>query len=268
MEYRDLTLEERDGVALVTLNRPEKLNALGARIVHELMHFFDRAEREDAIKAIVITGAGRAFSAGADLTGDPSEDKDLDERDGYRRMKEGAIGHWGVLSKQLGHCPKPVIAAVNGISAGAGLSLALSADIRIASTEARFISVFVRRGLVPDTGATFYLPQLVGPSRALEMMFTGDEVTAEQAERWGLVNRVVPPEQLLDEAMALATRIARGPSIAIELSKRLVHDLTREGLGRQLQAEAWAQNVVGTAEDRAEGVRAFIEKRQPQWTGR
>jgi len=268
VEYRDITLDERDGVALVTLNRPEKLNALGSRIVHELMHFFARAEREDAIKAIVITGAGRAFSAGADLTGDPSEDKDLDEADGYRRMKEGAIGHWGVLSKQLGLCPKPVIAAVNGVSAGAGLSLALSADIRIASTEARFISVFVRRGLVPDTGATFYLPQLIGPSRALEMMFTGDEVSAEQAEHWGLVNRVVAPEQLLDEAMALATRIARGPSIAIELSKRLVQDVTREGLGRQLQAEAWAQTVCGQAEDRAEGVRAFLEKRQPQWTGR
>ncbi|MGK2964635.1 MAG: enoyl-CoA hydratase/isomerase family protein [Tepidiformaceae bacterium] len=268
MEYRDLILEERDNVALITINRAEKLNAISARLVHELLDIVERAEVDDAIKAIVITGAGHAFSAGADLTGDNTEDAELDEADGYRRMKTGAIGHWGVLYQKLGTCPKPIIAAVNGVSAGAGFSLALAADIRIASTQARFISVFIRRGLAPDTGATFHLPRLIGSSRALEMMMTGDEVNAEQADKWGLVNRVVEPDHLIPEAVALATRIAKGPSVAIELTKRLIHDMTMDGLGRQLQNEAWAQTVAGSAEDRGEGTRAFMEKRPPNWTGR
>ncbi|HET7736958.1 MAG TPA: enoyl-CoA hydratase/isomerase family protein, partial [Tepidiformaceae bacterium] len=211
---------------------------------------------------------GRAFCAGADLTADNTEDAALDDADGYRRMKTGAIGHWGVLFKKLATCPKPVIAAVNGIAAGGGLSLALAADLRIASTQARFIAVFVRRAMTPDTGASFHLPRLIGPARTLEMMLTGDEVSAAIAERWGLVNRVVEPEQLVTEAMHLATRIARGPSVAIELTKRLVQDMTLDGLGRQLQSEAWAQHVTSTTIDRAEGTRAFIEKRPPAWSGR
>ncbi|MCA9829282.1 MAG: enoyl-CoA hydratase/isomerase family protein [Dehalococcoidia bacterium] len=268
MEYQDIIVEQREGVALVTLNRPEKLNALGPRIIHELLHFVETSERDDAVKVVVFTGNGRAFSAGADLTGDRSESDALDEAAGYRRMKEGAIGHWGVLFSALANYTKPTIAAVNGIAAGGGLSLSLICDMRIASTEARFIAVFVRRALVPDTGSSFTLPQLIGPARAMEMMFTGDEVTAEQADRWGLVNRVVPHEQLMTESMALATRVARGPSIAIELAKRLVTDQTRTGFTRQMQSEAWAQTVVGTIEDREEGIRAFLEKRQPQWKGR
>jgi len=267
-EYRDLILEEHDEVALVTLNRPERLNAIGPRLVHDLLDVVERAERDDALKVLVFTGAGRAFCAGADLASDPAEDVALDEADGYRRMKLGAIGHWGVLFEALGHCPKPIIAAVNGIAAGGGLSLALAADIRIASTEARFISVFVRRAMVPDTGVSFHLPRLIGPARALEMILTGDDVAAERAAEWGLVNRVVPPDQLLGEAMALAHRIASGPSIAIELSKRLVHDVTREGLRRQLQNEAWALSAASGATDYREGRGAFLEKRPPQWTGR
>ena len=268
MEYREIMVDRSEGVALVTLNRPEKLNALGPRIVHELIHLVERSERDDAVKVLVFTGTGRAFSAGADLTADRSETAALDEAVGYRHVKEGVIGHWGVLFTALARYPKPIIAAVNGIAAGAGLSLSLVADIRIASTEARFISVFVRRALVPDTGASFHLPQIIGASRALEMMFTGDEVSAEQAERWGLVNRVVAADQLLPETLALAARIAAGPSIAIELTKRLITDQTRVGFGRQMQSEAWAQTVVGSAEDRNEGIRAFLEKRQPQFRGR
>jgi len=217
---------------------------------------------------LVITGQGRAFSAGADLTADQSEAAALNEAAGCRRIKEAAIGQWGVLFTALANYPKPIIAAVNGIAAGAGLSLSLVSDIRIASTEARFISVFVRRALVPDTGSSFTLPQLVGPSRAMEMMFTGDEVSAEQAERWGIANRVVAHDQLLPEALAMAGRIAKGPSIAIELAKKLVTDQYRTGFTRQMQSEAWAQTVVGSAEDRSEGVKAFLEKRQPQWRGR
>jgi enoyl-CoA hydratase/carnithine racemase len=159
-----------------------------------------------------------------------------------------------------------VIAAVNGVAAGAGLSLALATDIRIASTDARFISIFVRRGLTPDTGTSFHLPRLIGDSRALEMMFTGDPVDAATAERWGLVNRVIEPADLMPHVLELAGRIAAGPSITIELTKRLVRDLTHTNVDRQLQNEAWAIGI--QTEDKAEGGKAFRERRDPRWTGR
>jgi 2-(1,2-epoxy-1,2-dihydrophenyl)acetyl-CoA isomerase len=268
MEYRDVILDQgADGVCLVTLNRPEKLNALRPRTVYELLDVLDRTERADAAKVLVLTGAGRGFCTGADLTAAPDpEDEQLVEAAGYRRIKEGAIGHFGVLFSQLGHYPKPLIAAVNGPAAGAGLSLSLAADIRIASTRASFISVFVRRGLTPDTGATYHLPRLIGDSRAIEMMFTGDAVDAQTAEKWGLVSRVVEPEALLPTALELARRIAGGPSVTIELTKRLVRDITNRDLDRQLQNEAWAMSI--TTEDKVEGGRAFRERRDPVWKGR
>ena len=271
MSYEYLRYAFEDGVGLVTLNRPERLNAINPGLVHELLQVVETSAHDDAVKVLVFTGEGRAFCAGADVLAGYQEreaDKELDERDGYRRMLEGSIGHWGVLYTALGHYPKPIIAAVNGISAGAGLSLALAADMRIASTEAKFISIFIRRGLVPDTGASWHLPQLIGRGRAMEMMFTGDEVDAETADRWGLVNRVVEPDQLLPEAMALATRLASGPTVALEMTKRLVNDVTREGLDRQIQNEGWAATRAGLAEDAGEGVKSFAEKRDPNWRGR
>ena len=267
MDYQDISYEQRDGVGLITLNRPEKLNAARARTVFELIDALESAKRSDETRVVVITGSGRGFCSGADLvTPAGPDDAALAEATGYRRVREGAIGHWGVLFSLLGHFPKPVIAAVNGIAAGGGLSLALAADIRIASSNASFISVFVRRALTPDTGSSFHLPRLIGDSRALEMMFTGDPVDAATAERWGLVNRVVTPEELLPAALALAGRIAAGPSVTIELTKRLVRDQTHDGLDRQLQNEAWAIGV--QTEDKAEGLAAFRERREPKWTGR
>jgi 2-(1,2-epoxy-1,2-dihydrophenyl)acetyl-CoA isomerase len=267
MEYQDIGYEELGGVALVRLNRPEKLNAARTRTVFELIDALESAERRDAVRALVLTGTGRGFCAGADLTaGRNDDDAALAEAHGYRRVREGAIGHWGVLMSTLGHIPKPSIAAVNGIAAGAGLSLALGCDIRYASTEASFISVFVRRGLTPDTGTSFHLPRVIGDSRALEMMLTGDAVDAATAERWGLVSRLFEPEELLPGAMALGGRIAAGPSVTLELTKRLVRDQTHGGLNQQLQNEAWAIGV-GT-EDKAEGTRSFVERRVPEWKGR
>lgn len=271
MEYQDLVFEQEDGVAVVRLNRPERLNAIGPRLVHELLHVVETTERDDAVKVLLITGTGRGFCAGADLAATAQEredDKGYDEQDGYRRMIQGPIGHWGVLYSALNHYPKPVIAAVNGVSAGAGLSLALAADIRVASTEARFIAVFIRRGIVPDTGSTFHLPQLIGRGRAIEMMLTGDEVDAEHALQWGLVNHLVEPHELMDRAMGLARRIASGPTVAIEITKRIVNDVTREGIDRQLQNESWAGTRVALSEDFGEGRTAFLEGRKPVWRGR
>lgn len=269
--YSDLILELRDHVAIVTLNRPERLNAISPNLVHELLDIAERSARDDEVRVLLVTGAGRAFCAGADLQAsaeDRNLDVELDARDGYRRMIQGPIGHWGVLYSALGHYPKPMIAAVNGVSAGAGFSLALAADIRIASTQARFISVFIRRGLVPDTGTSYHLPQLIGRGRAIEMLMTGDEVDAATADKWGLVNRVVEPDDLMPETVKLATRLAHGPTVAIELTKRLVSDLTRGGLDVHLQNEAWAGTRLQQTEDSGEGRAAFLERREPRWTGR
>jgi 2-(1,2-epoxy-1,2-dihydrophenyl)acetyl-CoA isomerase len=268
--YQHCLYELRDGVAIVTLNRPERLNAISPTLVHELLDILERGMNEE-MKVLLVTGAGRAFCAGADLQAsaeDREHDVELDQRDGYRRMIQGPIGHWGVLYSMLGHFPKPYIAAVNGVSAGAGLSLSLAADIRIASTEARFINVFIRRGLVPDTGTSYHLPQLIGRGRTMEMLLTGDEVDAATADKWGLVNRVVEPDQLLPESIKLATRLAQGPTVALELTKRLINDLTRGGLDVQLQNEAWAGTRLAYTEDSGEGRAAFLERREPRWTGR
>ncbi len=267
MDYEDVKYEEQNGVGLVTLNRPEKLNAARTRTVFEMLDILEVAGKRDEVRALVFTGSGRGFCAGADLTGAPTpEDAAMAEAVGYRRVRESPIGHWGVFISTLGHFPKPVIAAVNGVAAGGGLSIALAADIRIASTVASFISVFVRRGLTPDTGTSFHLPRIVGDSRALEMMLTGDAVDAATAERWGLVNRLCEPAELVPAAVALAERLAAGPSVVLELTKRLVRDQTHHGLDRQLQNEAWAFAI--DTEDKAEGRKAFIERRAPTWKGR
>ncbi|HZQ38115.1 MAG TPA: enoyl-CoA hydratase-related protein [Dehalococcoidia bacterium] len=268
MEYGDLLVEERQGVCAVTLNRPEKLNALRPRTVYELITVLDHVNRSDDVRVLLISGAGRGFCSGADLTsgGDSGEAAQLDEAIGYRRVIEAPIGRWGVLFSLLYGCPKPFIAAVNGVAAGAGLSLALTADIRIASEQASFISAFVRRGLGPDTGTSYLLPRLIGDGRALQMTLTGDAVDAATAERWGLVNRVVAAEALQETARELAVRLARGPAVTLEATKKLIRRESQAEFERQMQSEAWVAGIA--TEDRAEGGQAFREGRQPRWTGR
>ncbi len=271
VDYQELTLERDGGVALVTLQRPEKMNALGPQLVHELLRAVESTAHDDAVKVMVLTGAGRGFCAGADVSGGAAAQelgRELDEADGYRRHAEAPIGHWGVLFSAMRNYPKPIIAAVNGPAAGAGMSLALVCDIRIASTNARFVSAFVHRAISPDTGSSYHLPRLIGSGRALEMMLTGDSVDAASAERWGLVNRVVEPERVVAEAMELAERIARGPSIAVELTKRLVSRSDGADFETQLEREGWAVQVSSRSEDREEGIRSFLEKRPPQFRGR
>ena len=270
MEYQDLNLEKQNGVAIVTLQRPEKMNAMGPRLVHELLNVLESTRHDDSVKAMVLTGAGRGFCAGADVSGGPEARKlseELDEADSFRRHREAPIGHFGVLFSAVNDYPKPIVAAVNGAAAGAGMSLALACDIRLASTNARFISAFVHRAITPDTGSTYYLPQMIGKGRALELMYTGEPLNAADAERYGLTNRTLDPETLVEEAIALAEKIARGPSLAVEMTKRLVNNQAAT-FDMQVEREAWGLSVTSNSEDRQEGIDSFLEKRPAHFRGR
>lgn len=265
----EITLVREGRVALLTLNRPQKLNALTPRMLwHELPPALREVETDPEVGALVITGAGKGFSSGADVSGlNRSIGTDVRTADPAFTSPEP----WGMryaFIERLRNLPKPTIAAVNGVAAGAGLSIALACDLRIAGPTARFCSVFIRRGLVPDCGATFFLSRLLGTAKALEMMYTGDIIEAPEAERLGLVNQVVPAEELLGTALALASRIAKGPPVALALTKRIVYHWLERDLLAQLEYEAYNQRLCRETEDFKEGVRAFLEKREPEFKGR
>ena len=263
MDESPVLLAIEDGVAVVTLNRPDKLNAFNEAMHHGLMEAVDRIERDDAVRAVLITGAGRAFCAGQDLAERaiaPGETPP-DLGDTLERLYEPLV-------QRITGLPKPVVAAVNGVAAGAGCNLALLCDLIIAGRSAQFIEAFVRIGLVPDAGGTFSLPRLVGLQRALGMALTGDAIDAGRALEFGLVWQVVPDEALPDEAMALARRLAAGPTTALGLTKRLLRGSFDHDLEAQLALERELQRQAGRTTDFREGVAAFLEKRPPRFTGR
>ncbi len=257
--YETLLIETHDGVRIVTLNRPEVLNAIDARSGEELLDALRGAEQAADVRCLILTGAGRAFCAGADLKDHVPGGTSLGEvlRDRYNRI---------VL--RLRSMEKPVIAALNGVAAGAGCNLALAADLRIASDRASFIEVFARVGLIPDSGGTWLLPRLVGVGRALEMMLLAEPVDAATAERIGLVNRVVPHDELRARAMEWAVRLAQGPTRAYGLTKRAVDHNLAVDLRAALEYEAFLQEIAGRTEDHREGVAAFLAKRPPSYLGR
>jgi 2-(1,2-epoxy-1,2-dihydrophenyl)acetyl-CoA isomerase len=255
-----LLVEVGSGVATLTLNRPEALNALNRELKDALLDAVRRVGRDRAVRVVVLTGAGRAFSSGQDLreTGDsgsaPSLAVELRER-------------YNPLILGLRRLEKPVIAAVNGVAAGAGMSLALACDLRIAAEEASFILAFGRIGLVPDSGLTWFLPRLVGAARAAELMFSTDPLSARDAVRLGLVNRVVPGPELMPEALALAARLASAAPRALALTKRALNRSQEVGLEEALEYEASLQGIAGATADHREGVAAFRDKRQPDFRG-
>jgi 2-(1,2-epoxy-1,2-dihydrophenyl)acetyl-CoA isomerase len=266
--------EVAERIATITLDRPDVLNAFDRALKEELLAALKQAARGADVRVVVVTGAGRAFSAGQDLR----ERLPADPKDAAHAGKVGPAASPTPLDQELRErynpiilairtMDKPVIAAVNGVAAGAGMSLALACDIRIASEAASFIEVFGRVGLVPDTGSTWFLPRLVGSAKALELMWTTDAVDAPTALALGIVNRVVPADQLMAETHALAVRLASAAPLALALAKRAVNRGLEIGLPEALDHEASLQGIAGRSADYAEGVRAFIEKRPARFTG-
>jgi 2-(1,2-epoxy-1,2-dihydrophenyl)acetyl-CoA isomerase len=268
MNYTTMLIDQSEGVVTITLNRPSKLNALNHELLDELADAIEKADKDDDAKAVVFTGQGRGFCSGADLTG-PVSGTDPNADGVTREVKLSPFARFGNVFMRLNQTKKPTIAAVNGIASGGGFSLAAACDIRIASTAASFSAIFVRRGLVADCGLTFTLPRLVGSSKALEMMWTGEFLSADEALHCGLISRIVSPEALLEEARSLALKIATGPSVAIESMKQMVYKgLENDSFDAQLAWEAFSQSVCFQTDDFKEGVSSFLEKREPEFKGR
>ncbi|HXJ62141.1 MAG TPA: enoyl-CoA hydratase [Actinomycetota bacterium] len=266
MDYEEIAYEIANGVGWIRLRRPDKLNALTTKLAREALDALARARGDDAVRCLVITGEGRGFSAGQDLTefmgtAASGEGTTLDVaehlRSGYNRMIAAIV-----------ELPKPVVAGVNGVAAGAGLSLALACDLRIASDAARFLQAFVKIGLVPDSGGNWLLPRIVGYAKALELSITGDMVDAAEALRIGLVNRVLPADEFESGLADAAERMAKGPTRAIGATKALMGEGLRLDLAATLEREAVAQAELAGSHDFAEGVGAFLEKREANFTGR
>jgi enoyl-CoA hydratase/carnithine racemase len=262
--YKCLLYEMKDGVATLTLNRPERLNALGDTLRDDLQDAVTRASDDPEVRVMIVTGAGKGFCSGGDVKA-MSERKESGS--GRPLMEKVAPGRDRTV-QALRDAPKPVIAAVNGAAAGAGFNLALCCDIRVASTAAKFSQAFVKRGLHPDWGGTYFLPRVVGTAKACELIFTGAIIDAEEALKLGIVSAVHPPEELLPAAQALARKIADGPPIAIRLAKRGIYHNLECDLRQALEYETFAQNICFDTEDAAEGIRAFVEKRSPSFRGR
>jgi 2-(1,2-epoxy-1,2-dihydrophenyl)acetyl-CoA isomerase len=254
-----------NAVSWITLNRPEAMNALLPEQREHIIGLLEAASADPDIRAVVLTATGRAFCAGADLRGGSAgTGGERVPGDVARTIQRGAQR----LVAAVLDCEKPVIAAVNGIAAGLGAHLAFACDLVLAAESARFIEVFVRRGLVPDGGGAYLLPRLIGAQRAKELMFFGDDLPAADAERLGLVNRVVPADDLNKTARAWAERLASGPTRALALTKQLVNSSSDADRATAFAAEAAAQELNMTTADALEGVQAFAERRAPHFRGR
>ena len=254
-----VAVDEEARVATITLNRPDALNALTVPMKLALLAAFRRVERDAGVRAVILTGAGRAFCAGQDLR--------------ERLQPEAApLGvevreRYNPIIRAMRGLSKPIVGAINGVAAGAGASLAMACDIRIASEVASFALAFGRVGLVPDSGATWFLPRLVGATRAAELALLNDPVSAADAVRLGLVGRVVPADQLDSEARSIAGRLAAGAPRAMALTKRALNATWDRDLDAALDYEAHLQDMAGRSKDHAEGLAAFLEKRAPRFTG-
>ncbi len=262
-ELSSVLLEAQDGYAVVTLNRPDRLNSFNPEMHERLRAALAEVKRRDDVRALLLTGAGRGFCAGQDLSdrvvGAGVEPIDL----GYTLST-----HYNPLIRSLRELPKPVVCAVNGVAAGAGANIALACDVVLVARSASFIQAFCRIGLVPDSGGTYFLPRLVGTARAMGLVLLGDKLGAEDAERWGLVWKCIDDAKLMDEARALAARLAAGPTKGLAEIKRAIYASPVNTLDAQIDFERDLQRELGRTDDYREGVAAFMAKRAPRFKGR
>ena len=263
MPHETIIIQKTEQVQKITLNRPESLNALNEKMGEELNAALKEADKDEKTRCLVITGAGRAFSAGEDVAG-------LKERYGagsHPSLGDHLRKKYHPIITRIRGMEKPVLARLNGIAAGSGASIALACDIRIASEEAGLKQAFIGVGLVPDSGSSYFLTKLIGPGRALELIMTGRTVGAKEAEALGLVHKVVPTPELDTTVDQLAQQLSTGPTKALGLSKRIINRVGNLDLPDALEYEAQHQDIVGRTSDHLEAVRAFLEKRKPKFTG-
>lgn len=263
MEFKTILYKKEGGKVTITLNRPRALNALNREIIDELFTALKEAARDPEVKVLILTGAGRAFCFGADVSEFRSQ------------IETGNIAPALLLLQKVQEiirlligAPKPIIAGLNGFATGLGLDLALACDLRVAAERARLAEAYISMGLVPDGGGTFFLPRLVGLARAAEMIFTGEPLSAAEAERLGLLNRVVPTEELPKAIDILADKLIKSPSLALRLAKQALWKNLEGNLASALQEEAHSQKICLASEDHREAVRAFLEKRDPLFHGK
>ncbi len=256
-EYETMGYEVADGVATITLRRPEAANSLTMQMGRELMDVSIRVDEDPSVRAVVLTGEGRMFCAGADLKDFPPAGPEMSTR-----IKELTTYLHAAVSR-FTRMDAPMICAINGTAAGAGMSLALIGDLALAADSARFTMAYSRIALTPDGSSTYFLPRLVGLRRSLELCLTNRMLSAQEAENWGLVNRVVPADELQSEAQALAAQLAAGPTESIGAAKRLYHSSWREGLESQMELETREIAAAARRPEAKEGMAAFFEKRDP-----
>lgn len=267
MNYECIIFEKENRVATITLNRPEKLNAMTMTMRWEMLRATQEAARDTEINVLVFTGAGKGFCSGGDVEDMAAQKFDSPLADPSLKVKSPQdLGNMIVMA--IRQMPKPVIASVNGVAAGGGCNLALACDIRIGSDKARFGQVFVRRGLHPDWGGTYFMPHLVGTAKACELIFSGDVIDAVEAEKLGLLNKIVHHDKLAEATKEFALKLANGASIPIGLAKRAIYKAMQSDLSSILEYELYAQRLCTESEDYQEGIKSFLEKRPPQFKGK
>ena len=261
MKFNLVTLDVEDGTALLTLNHPEVMNAISTDMLEGIMDALDHVEdKANNVRCLVITGTGKGFCAGANLQGRNTGDK--------RGAGSVLESHYHPILRRLRHLHCPIITAINGVAAGAGMSIALTGDLVLAAKSAYFLQAFRRIGLVPDAGSTWMLPRLIGLARAMELSLLGEKLPSEKALEWGLINRVYDDANLMTEAKKMASELANGPTVALGLIRKLYWTSPENSFEEQLDLEFRSQRVAGSSGDFKEGVTAFLEKRPAKFTGK
>ena len=263
MNYENILFDINDGIAQLTLNRPDKLNSFTQAMHDEVRHALARVNADNSVRVFVLTGAGRGFCAGQDLS-----DRSVAPGSKGIDLGESVEKNYAPLVLALRALPMPVICAVNGVAAGAGANLALACDIVLAAKSASFVEVFCKLGLIPDTGGTYFLPRLIGSARAMGLAMLGEKLTAERAESWGLIWKCVPDDELAQQTAAMARHFASAPTKGLAFTKQALYASSGNTLAQQLTLECGMMSELGNSADYREGVAAFMAKRAPQFVGK